>query len=62
MKLIFKIEENKYKRIVHDVDGTILFESNWELYCPTYGDQIFIDFENQMKNLWDITEVEKVNI
>ena len=62
MKLEFHIQEDRYKRIIKTPEGEIDFESNWEIYCPIYGDQIFIDFENQMKMLWDITEVEKVNL
>ena len=53
MKLEFHIKEDKYKRIIKTSEGEIDFESNWEIYCPIYGDQIFIDFENQMKNLFN---------
>jgi hypothetical protein len=62
MKLEFHIKEDKYMRIIKTSEGEIDFESNWEIYCPIYGDQIFIDFENQMGDIWDIIEVEKVNL
>lgn len=62
MKLIFQIKEEKYKRIIQTPEGEIDFESGWETYCPIYGDQIFLDYENQMKQIWEITEVEKINV
>ena len=61
MKLIFTKNGDTYSRTITDLQGNVIWEISGEIYCPIYGDQIFEDWELQMKQLpfWNIVQVEK---
>jgi hypothetical protein len=61
MTLIFTLQNDQLRRTVQDTEGNVVWESEWEKYCPIYGEKIMDDYEIQMKEFssFEITEVQR---